>query len=120
MTDESRTADVLERIDRIARATTGGREAFMESELTQDAVIRNLEVIGEAAKNVGPGTRRKFPNVPWKEMARFRDLAIHQHGRILSGEVWEVVAKELTEIRRALAKREVPRRTKARRTPARA
>jgi uncharacterized protein with HEPN domain len=102
VTDESRIADVLERVDRIARATVGGREAFLASELIQDAVIRNLEVIGEAAKNVGPGTRRKFPDVPWREMARFRDLAIHPYGRILSEEVWEIVAKDLIQIRRAL------------------
>jgi uncharacterized protein with HEPN domain len=108
VTDESRIADVLERVDRILRATVGGREAFMESELIQDAVIRNLEVIGEAAKNVGAGTRKKFPNVPWREMARFRDLAIHHYGRILSDEVWGIVAKDLVEIRRALAKGAAP------------
>jgi uncharacterized protein with HEPN domain len=103
LSDESRIADVLERVDRIVRATVGGREAFLRSELIQDAVIRNLEVIGEAAKNVGPETRKKFPDVPWRAMARFRDLAIHPYGRILSDEVWEIVAKDLTEIRRALA-----------------
>jgi uncharacterized protein with HEPN domain len=108
VTDESRIADVLERVDRILRATVGGREAFRESDLIQDAVIRNLEVIGEAAKNVGPATRRRFPNVPWREMARFRDLAIHHYGRILSDEVWEIVAKDLIEIRRALAKGGAP------------
>jgi uncharacterized protein with HEPN domain len=123
VTDESRIADVLERVDRILRATVGGRMDFMESELIQDAVIRNLEVIGEAAKNVGAGTRKQFPNVPWREMARLRDLAIHQYGRILSEEVWEIVAKDLIEIRRALARGPAPRPGKAprneRRGPAR-
>ena len=109
LSDESRIADVLERVDRIVRATVGGREAFLRSELIQDAVIRNLEVIGEAAKNVGPETRKKFPDVPWRAMARFRDLAIHPYGRILSDEVWEIVAKDLTEIRRALARGAAPR-----------
>jgi uncharacterized protein with HEPN domain len=108
VTDESRIADVLERIDRIVRATAEGRDAFLESEVIQDAVIRNLEVIGEASKNVSPGTRRKLPTVPWREMARFRDVAIHHYGRILSDEVWAIVAKDLVEIRRALAKGAAP------------
>jgi uncharacterized protein with HEPN domain len=113
LTDESRIADVLERVDRIARATVGGREAFLASEVIQDAVIRNLEVIGEAAKNVSPGTRRKLPSVPWIEMARFRDLAIHHYGRILSEEVWGIVSKDLIPIRRALAKGAAGRRRPA-------
>lgn len=104
MTDESRIADLLERIDRIRRATIGGRETFLESELIQDAVIRNLEVIGEAAKSVGPATRRRFPRVPWTEMARFRDLAIHHYGRILASEVWVIVEKDLRQIRRTLGR----------------
>lgn len=120
MTDESRTADILERVDRIVRATVGGRDAFLGSELIQDAVIRNLEVIGEAAKKVGPGTRRKFPDVPWREMARFRDLATHPYGRVLADEVWELVAKDLVEIRRAVAKGEVRRPPNTRRKESRA
>jgi uncharacterized protein with HEPN domain len=116
VTDESRIADVLERVDRISRATVGGRDVFLESELIQDAVIRNLEVIGEAAKNVGPRTKRKFPKVPWQEMARFRDLAIHHYGRILADEVWGIVANDLVEIRRALARGATARPTKAPRT----
>jgi uncharacterized protein with HEPN domain len=76
VTDDSRIADVIDRIDRIVRATAGGREAFMQSEVIQDAVVRNLEVIGEASKSVGPATRRRLSSVPWREMARFRDLAI--------------------------------------------
>jgi uncharacterized protein with HEPN domain len=104
VTDESRLADILERIDRIERATAGGRGAFLASDVIQDAVIRNLEVIGEAAKSIGPGTRKRLPGVPWRELARFRDLAIHHYGRILSDEVWEIVARDLSEIRRAVAK----------------
>jgi uncharacterized protein with HEPN domain len=103
VTDESRIADILERFDRIMRATTGGRQVFRESELIQDAVIRSLEVIGEAAKHVSPATRKKLPNVPWRAMARFRDLAIHHYARILPDEVWELVVRDLVPIRRSLA-----------------
>jgi uncharacterized protein with HEPN domain len=109
MTDDSRLADILERIDRIMRATAEGRPAFMASDVIQDAVIRSLEVIGEAAKTVGPVARRNLPEVPWRAMARFRDLAIHPYGQVLSDEVWNIVVKDLPGIRRALSKRS-PRR----------
>jgi uncharacterized protein with HEPN domain len=110
MTDESRLAEILERIDRIARATANGRSTFMESEVIQDAVIRNLEVIGEAAKSVGSETRTELARVPWREMARFRDLANHQYGQVLADEVWDIVAKDLPAIRRAIS-RGGPRRS---------
>lgn len=102
MTDEARFADILERIDRIVRATADGKGAFLESEVIQDAVIRNPEVIGEAAKKVSAGTRRRHPEVPWRDMARFRDMAIHLYGKVLADEVWAIVEKEMISIRRAL------------------
>jgi uncharacterized protein with HEPN domain len=103
VTDAVRLSDILERIYRIERATSDGREAFFDSEVIQDAVIRNLEVIGEAAKKLTPRTRRSVRGVPWTELARFRDLAIHRYSRVLADEVWEIVAKDLVKIRRALA-----------------
>ncbi len=71
--------------------------------MIQDAVVRNLEVIGEAAKGTSEGTRRHYPEVPWREMARFRDLALHHYGRVQPEEVWEVVEHDLPAIRRSLA-----------------
>lgn len=103
MTDAARLADILERIDRIERATAAGRPAYFSSEVVQDAVVRSLEVIGEAAKHVSSRTRGQYPGVPWREMARFRDLAIHQYGRILADEVGGIVTGDLKRIRRALA-----------------
>ena len=111
MSDQARLSDILERIDRIMRATKGGRKAFVESEVILDAVIRNLEVIGEAAKAVGAETRKKMPGVPWREMARFRDLAIHQYGRVLADEVWGIVERDLSVIKRAVSKA-APRRAR--------
>jgi uncharacterized protein with HEPN domain len=104
VSDAARLADILERIDRIRRATEAGERKFHDSEVIQDAVVRNLEVIGEAAKNVTASTRQRFRSVPWREMARFRDLAIHHYGSVLPEEVWRIVAKDLPRIRRSLAK----------------
>jgi uncharacterized protein with HEPN domain len=108
VTDAARIADILERIDRIERATEGGETAFRESEIIQDAVIRNLEVVGEATKHISATTRQRYPKIPWREMARFRDLAIHPYGRVLVDEVWEIVVRDLRPIRRALAHAKAP------------
>jgi uncharacterized protein with HEPN domain len=104
MSDAARLADIIERIDRIQRSLPKREADFLGSEVVQDAVIRNLEVIGEAAKGVSEPTRRRFKSVPWREMGRFRDLAIHHYGNVLAEEVWQIVAKDLSAIRRSLAK----------------
>jgi uncharacterized protein with HEPN domain len=104
MTDAARLADIVERIDRIQRATVQGREAFAASEVIQDAAVRNLEVIGEASKAISSRTRQRLSAVPWREMARFRDLAIHHYGLVLAEEVWVIVSRDLPRIRRALAR----------------
>ncbi len=115
MTDTARLSDILERIDRIARATQDGEVAFRNSEIIQDAVIRNLEVIGEATKSLSPRTRRQFPDVPWREMARFRDLAIHHYGKLVAEEIWRIVADDLPRIKRAVAHVSLPTVEEARR-----
>jgi len=114
VTDDARLADIVERIERILRATRGGAEEFQASEMIQDAVIRNLEVIGEAAKAITPRTRGRLPEVPWRDMARFRDLAIHQNGRILADEVWAIVIRDLPRIRRAISRTPPARRSRSR------
>ena len=59
--------NIAECIRRIEAYTADGRRVFMQSPLIQDAVIRNFEVIGEAAKRVPDKIRAKYPSVPWKE-----------------------------------------------------
>ena len=69
-------ADSPERITVYTRGLTYNR--FMRDRKTQDAVVRNLEVIGEASKKVGSNFKREHPDVPWKEMAGLRDRLIHE------------------------------------------
>jgi len=107
VTDASRLSDILERIDRIERATVGGKEEFFRSEVIQDAVVRNLEVIGETSKNLSPTMRRRYREIPWNAMARFRDLAIHHYGHLLAEEVWVIVSRDLVKIRRRLSETKV-------------
>ena len=64
-------AQILERIDRIVQYTIEGKNSFFADPLIQDAVIRNFEVIGEAAKRVPEEYRKKHPNIPWRNLAGF-------------------------------------------------
>lgn len=76
---------------RIRAYTTDGRDAFVADTRTQDAVIRNIEIIGEAVKNLSDTLRDANPDVPWKRMAGMRDRMIHAYFGVDIDLVWEVV-----------------------------
>lgn len=85
--------DAAEKIDRFTDGMT--YEAFVDDEKTVDAVLRNFEVIGEAAKNVPEDIRREHGDVPWTEMAGMRDKLIHGYATIELEIVWATVAEEV-------------------------
>ena len=93
---------ILERIERVQSYTSGGKEAFLQSQMAQDAVTRNFEIIGEAAKRVSPRTRQIHPDVPWKRMAGFRDVLIHDYMGADFNEVWRIVEQDLPGLKRSL------------------
>lgn len=75
--------------------TVGGREEFFATKMIQDAVIRNLEIIGEAVKNLSPSFRGEHPDIPWKQIAGLRDVLIHHYFGVDVGSVWLVVESRL-------------------------
>lgn len=92
--------DIVRAIDRILEYTSEGRDAFFADPRTQDAVIRNLEVVGEAIRGVSSATRARHPEVPWKQIAGTRDRVIHGYFAVDLEIVWEIVEKELAQLRR--------------------
>lgn len=96
-------AHILERADRIAIFVQDGHAAFLTDHKTQDAVIRNFEVIGEAAKRVPAEYRAEHPSIPWQLMAGFRDVLIHSYEGVDVHRVWATATQDLPAVRQAIA-----------------
>jgi len=72
--------DIVEAIELITLYTQGlSFDDFSQDRKTQDAVIRNLEIIGEAAKNISAYVKKKYPQIPWRKFAGLRDKVIHHY-----------------------------------------
>jgi len=78
--------------------TAGGREAFVASSMIQDAVLRNLEVIGEAVKGLDDSSRSRAPDVPWRRIAGMRDVLIHHYFGVDLEVIWRVVEDEVPDL----------------------
>lgn len=93
---------MLERRQRITRFITPGKATLMQSEELQDAVIRNVEVIGEAAKRVSPDGRGKLDRLDWKAICGMRDVLIHDYIGVDLDEVWNVAFLRIPELQETL------------------
>ena len=96
---------ILDCIDKIEEFTNRiSEDDFMKSVQIQDAVIRRLEIIGEATKNLSADFRKKHSNIPWEQMARMRDKLIHGYFGVDLMTVWEVVEEDLPELKKKINK----------------
>ncbi len=92
--------DMLEAITRIGRYTSGVDFAtFSTDEMRIDAVVRNLELIGEAAKNIPQAQRDLTPTIEWRKIAGLRDIVAHHYFRLDLVIVWDVVEHRLNDLR---------------------
>lgn len=92
--------DILESINRIEKYTHNvSREEFENDIDKQDAVVHRLEVIGEAAKRVTKDFRDKYPNVPWKDIARTRDKITHHYFEVDLEIIWSIIQNDLKPLK---------------------
>ena len=97
--------DILEAISKIQRYTEGmDLKAFRASDITVDAVQRNLTIIGEAARQVPPKIVEGYPDIPWNKMRGLRNVVVHQYSGVDLSIVWETVGHDLPPLLPVLRK----------------
>ncbi len=90
--------DILEAMNKIERYLKGTTyETFAGSEMVVDAVIRNLEIIGEAARNISADAKGKYADIPWKRMIGLRNIVIHEYFGVDLSIIWEIVTRNLPQ-----------------------
>ncbi|HEY4523981.1 MAG TPA: DUF86 domain-containing protein [Candidatus Paceibacterota bacterium] len=97
---------IIEAISKIKQYTAGiTLPEFKKSTLLQDAVVRELEVIGEAARHVSGVTKQKLANIPWPEILGMRNKLIHEYFGVDVEVVWETISRDLPLLKEKLEKR---------------
>lgn len=97
--------DILENMENIDKFSKDiNYEQFIKDKKINYAVVRCIEIIGEAAKNVSKEIRSKYPHVPWKEMAGMRDKVIHFYFGVNLEKVWLVVTRDIPKLKPEIQK----------------
>jgi uncharacterized protein with HEPN domain len=96
-------ADILDAIEKIERYLRGmSYQTFSKDDKTVDAVIRNFEIIGEAANQLPAEFTAQHPRIPWRDLADFRNVLIHQYFGVDLRMVWEIAEMNLGELKQQL------------------
>ena len=96
---------ILEACVKIGEYTSGfDAESFLKNSVIQDAVIRQLEIVGEATKQVSPKLRADYPQVRWSDIAGMRDRLIHGYFSVDLETVWVTVENDVPDLREHLSK----------------
>jgi uncharacterized protein with HEPN domain len=97
--------DILEAIRRIESYVRGeSRDSFFGTPILQDAVVRNLEIVGEVAKRLPDALRAQAPEIDWRKVAGLRDVLIHDYATVDLEIVWDVVENRLPPLREAVSR----------------
>ncbi|HEX9991147.1 MAG TPA: DUF86 domain-containing protein [Chloroflexia bacterium] len=90
---------ILDAIKKIESYVSIGKPVFMETSHWQDAVIRQLEIIGEATKHISDDLRSQHSEIPWRRIAGLRDVLIHNYMGVDLAAVWEITQKDIPQLK---------------------
>ena len=98
--------DILEAITKIEEYMKGLKndEEFYDNTQVQDAVLRRLEIIGEAVKNIPNEFRDQYPDIPWKQIAGMRDILIHEYFGVKLKRALKVVREDMVDLKAKILK----------------
>lgn len=102
--DRHRLLDMLEAVDDLTAIVDRGRSGWEDDKFARLAAQKLLEILGEAAKQVGDDVRARFPEVPWRDLARVRDVYTHAYHRVDFDLMWEQLVTQLPSLREALGR----------------
>ena len=93
---------IIDAIQKIESYVSVGKDVFLSTSHWQDATIRQLEIVGEATKQLPEDFRSKYPNIPWKRIAGLRDVLIHNYLGTDITTVWEITQKNIPELKKQI------------------
>jgi uncharacterized protein with HEPN domain len=102
--DRALLIHIADCIDRILEYTGGDQETFMGSRLVQDAVIRNLQTLAESTQRLSDALKAAEPEIPWRDIAGFRNVLTHGYLGLDTQLVWSVIEQDLPGLTQAIAR----------------
>lgn len=86
---------IRECLERVTDYTAGGWEKFQNDLMAQDAVLRNLQIMGESTQRLSASLKASWPDIDWQDIAAFRNRLVHDYQSINLKQVWQIIADDL-------------------------
>ena len=102
--DEVYLRHILECLNRIQEYTAGSKKTFLADHKTQDAVLRNLQVMAESTQKISGEIKNAHSELPWKKLGGFRNILVHNYLGINIERIWKIVEEEVPSLRSKISK----------------